>query len=118
MKREWPRYQRITPVQFVSSGANCQLNFGRTFSRAGQRPNRGRKIFVIERTSRLPSTNEAGKKIRRILIYDNHPDSLRLVFGRAANRRVSVLPGVGSWELLIVSSLAIAGLIGIFWPLL
>jgi hypothetical protein len=26
-----------------------------------------------------------GKTIRRILIFDNHPDSLRLVFGRRLN---------------------------------
>jgi len=107
----------VLPAPFIRPGPDDQQSLARVFSRSAQQRKR-RKIFVIEQTSRLPSTNNAGKKIRRILIYDNHPDSLRLVSGRAANRSLSVPPRVGSWELLIVSSLAIAGLIGMFWPLL
>jgi len=33
----------------------------------------------------MPSINAAGKTIRRILVFDNHPESLRLVFGRGLN---------------------------------
>ncbi len=33
-------------------------------------------------------TDFGGKTIRRILIFDNHPDSLRLVFGRRLNTDV------------------------------
>jgi hypothetical protein len=38
-----------------------------------------KRIFsIVSRT--IPSDVE-GKTIRRILIFDNHPDSLRLIFG-------------------------------------
>jgi hypothetical protein len=93
---------------------------GRAFSATGQRPGRTRKIFVIKKTSRLPSTNAAGKKIRRLLIFDNHPDSLRLGFGRRGNADVdlSAPPRASSSELIIVSLLTLAALVGMFWPIL
>jgi hypothetical protein len=41
----------------------------------------GRKrIFAIVSAPR--SSGAAGKAVRRILIFDNHPDSLRLIFER------------------------------------
>ena len=46
---------------------------------------RGRKIFVIKQVQRLPATTIPGKEIYRIMIFDYHPDSLRLVFARHAN---------------------------------
>jgi len=120
MKRERPNYRRmVLRAPFIRPGADDQPGLARVFSRTAKQPER-RKIFVVKQTSRLPSTNEKGKKIRRILIYDNHPDSLRLVFGRRLDpfadpsrpRRV----GVGFWELVIASILMIAGLVGMFWP--
>ena len=42
---------------------------------------RARKIFVVKQTSHLPATNAAaGETVRRILIFDNHPDSLQTGF--------------------------------------
>jgi len=122
MKRERFDYRGMAlPAPFVRPSAEDQLNLGRrAFPVTGQRRSRTRKIFVIKKTSRLPSTNAAGKKIRRILIFDNHPDSLRLVFGRRPLPDVDVSgPQRVSWrELIIVSILAIAALVGMFWPLL
>jgi hypothetical protein len=115
MKREWSHDRGIT-ARFLSSNPDNQFDSALDFSVMRQQPDLRRRIFVIEQTSRLPSTNATGKKIRRILIYDNHPDSLRLVFGRGPNRRLSSPQRVGSWDLLIVSILAIAGLIVMFWP--
>jgi len=91
----------------------------RTFSLPGQRSGRARRIFVIKKTSRLRSTNGADKKIRRILIFDNHPDSLRLVFegGAISHHELPKSRHVSSWELIIVSILIIGGLVGMFWPL-
>src|ERR1700737_4920038 len=87
MKREWPHDRgMVLPASFVRSSADDQLNLARAFSMTGGQRGRTRKIFVIKKTSRLPSTNAAGKKIRRILIFDNHPDSLRLV----SEQRLSV----------------------------
>jgi hypothetical protein len=80
---------------------------------------RPRKIFVIKQASRRPATNTAGKQIRRILIFDDHPDSLRLVFGRRANSQIdlSTPSRASSWELILVSMLTMGALIGMFWPL-
>jgi hypothetical protein len=121
MKRERPHYRGTTlPAEFVRPGSSDQLNFAQGVSVTGQRAARPRKIFVIKKTSRLPSANAAGKKIRRILIFDNHPESLRLVFGRRSHPNVDLSrpERISSWELLIVSTVAIAGLVGMFWPLL
>ncbi len=106
------------PTLFVRRITEGQLNLAQTSSGDRQR-SRTRKIFIIKKTSRLPSTNAAGKKIRRILIFDNHPDSLRLLFGERANPYVdlSVPQRVSSWELIVVSILTMSALFGMVWPL-
>ena len=106
------------PTLFVRRITEGQLNLARTSSGDRQR-SRTRKIFIIKKTSRLPSTNAAGKKIRRILIFDNHPDSLRLLFGERTNPYVdlSVPQRVSSWELIVVSILTMSALFGMVWPL-
>jgi len=119
MKRERPHYRRMAlPTSFVRPSADDQLNLAQAFSATGQQRNRTRKIFVIKQTSRLPSTSGAGHKIRRILIFDNHPESLRLVFGRRPHPYVdhSRPQRISLWELLIVSILIVAGLVGMLWP--
>jgi hypothetical protein len=120
MKREWPDYRGMAlPAQFVRPSAEDQLNFEPS-AWTGQQSPRTKTIFVIKNTSRLSSTNAAGKKIRRILIFDNHPDSLRLVFGRRPLPDVDLIQSkrVSSWELILVSIVTLAGLVGMFWPLL
>jgi hypothetical protein len=90
-------------------------------SAASEKPRRRtRKIFVIKQARRLASTNGTQKKLRRILIFDDHPDTLRLVFGRGASGHddLSVPPRVTSWELILVSILAVGAFLGMFWPLL
>ena len=106
------------PTSFVRRITEGQLNLAQTSSGDRQR-SRTRKIFIIKKTSRLPSTNAAGKKIRRILIFDNHPDSLRLLFGERTNPYVdlSVPQRVSSWELIVVSILTMSALFGMVWPL-
>jgi hypothetical protein len=110
----------MTPLasQFVRPGVDDQLNLRRAFSESGKRV-RTKKIFIVRKTTRLPSTNAAGKKIRRILIFDNHPESLRLVFAHRPHRNVDLSrpAQVISWELIVVSILAVAGLGGMFWQL-
>jgi len=60
------------------------------------------------------------KTIRRILIFDSHPDSLRLVFGRDANPVFDTSPPqhVSSWAVPLVVMLIAVALIAMFWPLL
>jgi hypothetical protein len=121
MKSERPHYRGTAlPPEFVRPGSSDQLNFAQGFSVTGQRSTRSRKIFVIKKTSRMPSANAAAKKIRRILIFDNHPASLRLVFGHRLPQDVdlSESQSTGWWDLIIVSALTIGLLVGMFWPLL
>jgi hypothetical protein len=117
MKREWHQYRGTAlPADFVRPGNADQLNFAQGFSATGQRSARPRKIFVVKKTSRLSSTNAPDKKIRRILIFDNHPDSLRLVFGRQADS--SEPRSTSLWELVLVAALTFGAVFGMFWPLL
>lgn len=82
MKMERPHYRRMALARFVKPGAADQLNLGRGVSPTGERRVRTRKMFVIKQTIRLQPKTGTHKKIRRVLIFDNHPDSLRLIFGR------------------------------------
>src|ERR1700726_3074334 len=95
------------PVSFVRLDADDRLNLRRRFSLPGERRGQTRKIFVIKETSRVPSINAAGRKIRRILIFDNHPDSLHLIFGRRRSPYPSAPRRTSSWELTVVSILTI-----------
>jgi len=119
MKRDWS-HDRGIAARFVRAKADNQFNATSDFSVTRQQRGRRRKIFVIKQTSRLPSTNRTAKKIRRILIFDNHPDSLRLVYGRRPHPYVDLplAQRIGFWELLVASFLTIAGLVALFWPLL
>ena len=121
MKREPFDYGRMAlPGSFVTPSADDQLNLARTFLCPVSDAGRTRKIFVIKKTSRLRSTNGADKKIRRILIFDDHPESLRLVLARRSDPHVdfTVPQRVSSGELIIVCLLTVVGLIGMFWPIL
>jgi hypothetical protein len=69
-----------------------------------------KRIFVV---TSGPVT-VGGKTIRHILIFDNHPASLRLLrdSGFTLQRRNEVLYAV------LVIALVLAGGLGMFWPLL
>jgi hypothetical protein len=122
MKRERFDYRRMAlPGSFVRPNAGNQFDAALDFSATRQQRGQRRKISVIKQIIRVPSTNGKGKKIRRILIFDNHPDSLRLVSGRRPYHPSVDFPRpqrIGFWELVIASVLMIAGLVGMFWPLL
>jgi hypothetical protein len=74
---------------------------------------------VIKQVRRLESTTGAHKNIRRILIFDDHPDSLRLILGSPANRQADrAARGRASSRHLILPGIAIiVALLGMFWPL-
>jgi hypothetical protein len=76
------------------------------------------RIFAIVAP---PVSADDGKIIRRILIFDNHPETLRLVFGGDGRAvfHVSAPQRVRSGALILGVILLVAiGLIGMFWPLL
>ena len=104
---------------FVRPIINHQPDLAQTSAENEQRRRRTRKVFIIKQVQRLPATNAASGKIQRVLIFDNHPDSLRLLFGRRANPHLdlSVPNRVSEGELVFVSILAMGALFGMFWPL-
>src|SRR6202163_2597491 len=129
MKRKSFQHRQVSfPAPFVRPIANHQPNLARPFP-VGRPPGiRAKKIFVIKESSRpfgsrsgppLPATNAARKRIQHILIFDDHPDSLRLVFGRRVNPHVhlSAPPRASSCELILVSMLTVGALVAMFWPL-
>ena len=116
------------PAPFVRPIANHHPNLARAFPVSGQPGIRAKRIFVIKQSSRpfdfrsgqaLAALNAARKKIRHILIFDDHPDSLRLVFGRRVNphAHLSAPPPANSWELILVTMLTMGALVAMFWPL-
>jgi hypothetical protein len=129
MKRKSFQHRQISfPGPFVRPIASHQSNLVRPFPASGQPGSRAKNIFVIKESSRpfaarsgrpLPATNAARKRIPRILIFDDHPDSLRLVLGRRVNPQahLSAPPPASSWELILASMLTMGALVAMFWPL-
>ena len=79
----------------------------------------GRKrIFAI--VSAPKSSNDGGKRALRVLIFDNHPDSLGLVFNGESNPPIDLSPPrlLKVRYLILVVSLTLSVLTAMFWPLL
>lgn len=114
--------KRVTafPAPFVRSAVDREANFAQPSSASGRRRRRGRKIFIIKQRRRLPAANGTDRNIQRVLMFDNHPDTIRLIFGNGANRHVDLAAPerVSLWDLVLVSALVMSALIGMFWPLL
>jgi hypothetical protein len=108
------------PAPFVRPIVDRETNFDQPSSGSGQRHRRTRKIFIIKQLRRLPAANETDRNIQRVLMFDNHPDTIRLLFGSRANRHVDLAASerVSFWDLTLVSVLIMSALIGMFWPLL
>ena len=77
-----------------------------------------KKIFAIVAP---PIPADVGcKTIRRILIFDNHPDSLRLVSGyrgEDSHFRVFDSPRTISWGVTLLWILVVGLMMAMFWPL-
>jgi hypothetical protein len=75
-----------------------------------------RKIFSIVAH---PAPSDSGRNpVRSILIFDNHPDSLRLLFQHGANPDVD-LPTARHYRplhLLLGLVLILVLILGMFWP--
>jgi len=91
----------------------------RVLAPARQPGSRAKKFFLLRQTVQLPSKNSAeGRSVQHILIFDDHPESLRLVFGRAtAEIDLPRPPGARLWPLVLLSILIISSLIAILLSL-
>lgn len=120
MKKRNSRYRPVAPPYFVRHIGKHQPVVVRLPFANEQRAPRSRKIFIVKQVKRLEPTTGKCERLRSVLIFDDHPDSLRLVFGGGVNPHgdLSAPQTVNSWELLLVSILTMGALIGMFWPLL
>ena len=120
MRGKRPRY-RVRPFRqhLGPTNSNYRPKPTSAFSAREQPGIRARKIFLVTQASSLESTTGTPKRFRRVLIFDDHPDSLRLVLGREeySDINLSAPQRVSALELTLVSMLAM-GLIGMFWSLL
>jgi len=78
-----------------------------------------KRIFIVKQAIQLPPTSSAeGRSVQHILIFDDHPESLRLVFGRASAEIDLPRPsGARLWPLVLLSIVVISSLIAMLWPL-
>jgi hypothetical protein len=109
----------LLPARLVRPPENHDLSLVHFPSASGRAGVRAKRIFVVTQISRLPATNSAaGKKLRRILIFDDHPASLRLVFGRRADLHVhpSDPQGTTASGVALLWILIVGLMIGMFWP--
>jgi hypothetical protein len=69
---------------------------------------------------RLPAGTDAARKIEHILIFDNHPESLRLLLGRPGSPRVSSsdLRRTTSSGIALLWILSVALMIATCWSVL
>jgi hypothetical protein len=84
---------------------------------SGEAGVRSRKIFIIKQVQ--VQAKDPRKKIRRILIFDNHPDSLRLVLGRRVDSHVDLSHSerMTSSGVALLWILVVLLMIGMVWPI-
>jgi hypothetical protein len=82
-------------------------------------PSPSKRIFVMKQTSLLPVADGPVKSVQQILLFDDHPDSLRMIFGGPANWNADDADDDGfSFREFVVPGVAIlVGLIAMFLPL-
>jgi hypothetical protein len=88
------------------------------FLRLGRRLGMGTKrFFIIKQAVQLPPTNSTeSRTVQHVLIFDDHPESLRLVFGGAAAQVDLSRPrSVSSWHLVLLSILLMGLLSAFLW---
>jgi hypothetical protein len=78
----------------------------------------GRKrFFIIKQAMQLPPTSSAeSRTVQHVLIFDDHPESLRLVFGSTTPEiDLSRTPSVSSRHLVLLSILLASLLTAVLW---
>jgi hypothetical protein len=97
--RKYPKWIRVSDIGYLRDSTGL----GR------------KKIFAVVAP---PMPADLGcKTVRRILIFDNHPDSLRLVFGpRASHGQLSDPQHMPSWVVTLLWILVVGLMMAMFWP--
>ena len=107
------------PVSFVRSAFNPPRNSAQTFSKDDAGGASNRKITIVRKVQRMPSANGPGRKIRHILVFDHHPDTLQLVFGQRVAPLIDSTEAsrTSLWQFVLVAALTFTAVFGMFWPL-
>jgi len=106
--------------QFVGPPSDCHnLRLHRDLLLDERAAVPARKIFVVKQTRWLPPTQlTAGKRVQLILVFDNHPDSLRLVFDHPAPSHVHLSnPQRTPSSVVALLWILVVGLMAMFLPL-
>src|SRR5436305_2584731 len=82
-RRSYHHRARISDAPLLKPPAEDRSSNSFRFLSLGRQPGtRAKRIFIIKQTMHLAPTNSAeGRNVQHILIFDDHPESLRLVFG-------------------------------------
>jgi hypothetical protein len=99
------------PAEDRSSNSLRFLSLGRQHGTATKR------FFIIKQAVQLPPTNSAeSRTVQHVLIFDDHPESLRLVFGSTTPEiDLSRPPPASSWHFILLSILIMGLLSAILW---
>ena len=119
MKRRGSHHRaRILNAPFLKQPAEDRSSNSLRFLSLGRQQGTAKKrFFIIKQAVQLPPTNSAeSRTVQHVLIFDDHPESLRLVFGAAAAQvDLSRLPGASSRHLVLLSILIMGLLSAILW---
>src|SRR5438132_12727554 len=111
MKRRSSHRARTFNAPLLKPPAEDRSSNSSRFLSPGRQPGaRTKRIFIIKQTIQLSPTNSVeGRKVQHVLIFDDHPESLRLVFGSATPKLdLSPLPRASSWHRFLLSIMIIS----------
>src|SRR5438105_934089 len=117
-RRSYHHRARIFDAAFLKPPAEARSSHSFRSPSPDRHPGRRTKrIFVVKQAIQLPPTNSAqGRNVQHILIFDDHPESLRLVFGKATPEiDLSGPPDASSRHLVLLSILIVGLLTAILW---
>src|SRR4051812_38396928 len=120
MKRKNSRYRGIALSRsFVSPSTESQPTLAPTSCGDETQSSRRKRIFIVREVQLLPAADTTSRKMQRILVFDNHPETLRLIFGGRADADAdfSEPQPTSLSEFVIATALTVVAVMGMFWPL-
>jgi hypothetical protein len=110
-RRNFPQRPTAFPAQFAR-GHNENANLKPVLSLH-------RRIFVMKQTRLLAANNGPARSVQHIVMFDDHPDSLRIIFGPPANSQTDDATDDGGSlrEFLLPGIAILVGLTAMFLPL-
>jgi hypothetical protein len=116
-RRNFPQRPTASPAQYAREHNESASLKPALF--VPKPPSLHRRIFVMKQTRLLAANNGPVKSVQHIVMFDDHPDSLRIIFGPPANSRTdNAIDDGGSLREFILPGIAIlVALTAMFLPL-